>query len=196
MDDSPERTSQTITHPDRIGGTVALTKYNRQERDKVIAALKRLGVDQEELQSLIGPEPPRVTVSKCSPAFKIPSFVVTEQNLEEWVEKVDEAWERHREKIITEWGAWVNAGQDQPFAKKQQRGPGAGDRNAEVDLRYEWAALRLRGMRWQAIAGDYLAGSLAADLEKAVDRIRHAANAVLDDACMRDLADRNSRARK
>jgi hypothetical protein len=169
-------------HPDeRIGGPV-LSKSVRQERDKVIEALRVRGCSPEEIEALVGPEPPRVAVIKLAPLLKIPPFNSSEQTLDEWRVIADESWRVYREKLIDSWRAWPAAGEELPFDETPQRGPGRTGRNVNVGLRYRYAAARLCGESWEVIALICHADDYHRRPDSTVSRVKKAGNKVLDDA--------------
>jgi hypothetical protein len=75
------------------------------------------------------------------------------------VKAADAAWERHRNEFLQRRNYWVRVGVDEEIAEeKRPRGPGRTPRkrnNSTVDLRYEWAALRLCGIGCKEISARY-----------------------------------------
>jgi hypothetical protein len=157
-----------------------LSKYARDERNRIIAAFLRLGVPREEWSVLVGPEPVPChhtwTIAQYD-YFKPPNFDRLEQSPKEWKALADAAWQKHRDALMERWQAWVRIGVDEPVPEEKRRRGGRVAGNAQE--RYEWAALRLTGLAWKEITLKYRPCDTEAQLRKAENAIRKSATDVL-----------------
>jgi hypothetical protein len=158
---------------------MALSKYARQERAKIIAALEGLGAPGDWLEELRKSEQVVVhQIMSPSPyrSFRPPDRDRYEETLEEWKER---ALAQHRSALedqAEEWQAWERTGIDGPVAQPKRRRR----TDSTPEDRIRWAAEWLLGRTWEDIAGQYLqpAGS-AQELQKATNRVRQSATEIL-----------------
>jgi len=152
---------------------MALSKFGREERNRIIAAFERLGIPREKWLPLVGPEPPQIYQSLRSlEKFTPPAFNSYEQTEEEWIALADEAWRKFRDNLVQRQRLARQLGVDEVLKPKRRRGQGKTARNARVEDGYEWAALRLMGMQWKEIAAKYQS---EVDPITAADRVRKTA---------------------
>lgn len=162
---------------------MALSKNGLEARNNIISAFRRLDIAEEKWSPLIGPEPALGKVTRM-PAeneyFKPPVFDRFQHSPEEWKTLADVAWQKHRDKLMERWLSWERMGVDEPVPRrKQRRHRGTTGRNAGLDQRYEWAALRLLGEPWKEIAVKYLKCLTEAEVRKAENTVRKAATELL-----------------
>ena len=160
---------------------MALSKYARQERNRVLEACKRLGMPADVLDALHRLEPARIYHSWVSPkSFRPPPFRKYDQSPEEWKAIADAEWQKFRDAWIQDCLSFESAGVDEPVSQpKPPRGPGKSGRNADIAERYEWAALRLAGLSYKEIASRYRTTDFEQELMSAADAVRKSTNELL-----------------
>jgi hypothetical protein len=163
---------------------MALSKYARQVRADVIAALEGLGAPSDWLEELRKSEPPAVHSSFLFPqVFPWPAFHRFKGSVEEWGVRADAVYQRIRAEhmaVLRAWKPTDEAITGGPIAEqKRRRGPGKTDRIAPYEDRIKWAAEWLRGRTWEDIAGQYLHPESDPEMRKAADRVRLSATDIL-----------------
>ena len=153
-----------------------LSKFARDERRRIIEAFQRLGESPEAWSRLVGPEP---TVSDGGQMpgdpFWPPAFNPYEQTSEEWKALALAALQNYLDEFLKSYQACVNIGLDEPMEVPKQRRV----RNASINERYEWAALRLIGDSWKEIAVRYGHCATQEDLDRVEDAVRKTATNIL-----------------
>jgi hypothetical protein len=163
---------------------VVAAEHNRERRSRlcIIKALQKLGIPPEEWPDCVrgySTSPGEHSLDSSSedwkkelakteyhqtsqpPPFEPPEFDRLNQSRAEWVKVADAAWELHRNRFLQRREFWVKAGVDDEIGEeKHTRGPGSRSRehkrdNSALDLRFEWAALRLCGIGCKEISARY-----------------------------------------
>jgi hypothetical protein len=161
------------------GGEAWAAKKNRQQelRAHIVQTLQNLGIDQKDWPKFIKDwyaeerTGPRFSYKVHPPVFQPPVYNRVAQSEDEWEKVAMKAWEDHLGRFLAGQHEAERLGIDEKVpAKPKTRGLGKTRRNSDVDLRYKWAALRLRGTAWKEIAFEYRATE---------DRVRKAASQLL-----------------
>jgi len=162
----------------------ALSKAEREERKLLAAAIKRLAnygicpgdIAARRCQELLkGIDIPWTSTQK----FSLPPVPKNEQSPEKWIREANEKYRKFRDDELRK--ALAVSSVDFPVAEPtKRRGPGKKRRNASIDKRYEWAALRWLGCPWGMIA----------PLDVAVSTVTKAGNEILRRAGLLDKPDR------
>jgi hypothetical protein len=172
----------------------ALSKAEREERERLAAAIERMvkgnrlrwPVDKAErvpqalAEALLG----GVHVDRSwvfTKKYSLPEFRIDEQSPEEWIRETDEKYRKFRDDELRK--CLVATSVDFPVAKlTKRRGPGKKGRNVSIAERYEWAALRWLKYDWDTIARAYFHSELEQELAAAVSKVTKAGNDILRSA--------------
>jgi len=149
----------------------------REERTRIVQALVDLRVSHDEWPVFIRTwqaqalTDPKYSHQQFPTPFQPPAYDrLGSQSLHEWKRAVDKAWAVHRDDFIARCQYWENKGVDETLPSlPKHRGPGRGGRNAAVNERYAWAALRLLGKYWKEI------GTGTSTVKKAASRVLQSA---------------------
>ena len=153
-----------------------IPKFARDERMRFIQAFQRLGESRETWSRLVGPEPTVIYGGQMpGEPFWPPAFNPYEQTPEEWKALALAECQNYLDQFLKSYQASVNIGLDERLQlPKQSR-----VRNASINERYEWAALRLMGVSWKEIAGRYCHCATQEDFDKAKVAVRKTATETL-----------------
>jgi hypothetical protein len=155
---------------------MVLTKFERQERQRVIAAFQRLAVPAETWTPLVGPEPTERDGGWIAlDPFRPPAFNRYEETPEEWKARATSEFQEYLDDLLADWQIWMRIGFDKPVRGPKRRRAG----KASIAQRYEWAAHRLIGREWKDIAAEYFKVDSADELDNATTALRKAATEVL-----------------
>lgn len=164
----------------RDKGEVWAARKNREreERTRIVEALRDLGVRQDEWPTMVRDwratalTLPNYSYQQLPSHFQPPAYDrLGVQSLNEWRTAADNAWAAHRAEFIATCRYWESKLFDERIPPAPRtRGAGKSGRNTDVKDRYTWAALRLMGTPWKEIA----AGT--STIKKAASRILHLAN--------------------
>ena len=177
----PRQRGQRLTKPRSttpdVSGETAAAQQNRanQTRHAIIEALRRLGTPLDRwpdfVRSFYSDPRQQIEYQACMTPlpYQPPEFDRLNQTVEDWVNRADQGWERHRQEFLQQCQSWVAAGVDEPIeAAKRTRGAGEGAEilpepnpkgersrgaNTPLERRYEWAAKYLLGVPLKEIAG-------------------------------------------
>ena len=157
-------------HPQKDAGepntgeaAAALKNRTIKARLQIIEALQRLGIPHSKWPDFVRAfhtnpqEREGYSESIFPPPFQPPVFERLNESPEQWAKSADAAWQQHRDAFLEKCPFWVSQGVDEDIPPaKATRGPGLKGRrrNAPPDVRAQWAARRLSGEAWKAIADD------------------------------------------
>lgn len=146
------------------------------ERRQIIKALQRLGIPRGKWPTAIATELIQNQGGHTpGEPFSPPAFNPYEQTPDEWKACACAEFQEYLDRFLKGYQACVNLGIDEPVQLPKQRR----NRDANIDERYEWAALKLVGYQWKEIALQYRDISTQKDLDKAEDAVRKSAHDIL-----------------
>jgi hypothetical protein len=158
----------------------------RQAREKILRALQRLKVPRQEwpMPLQLPPRPPNRQLLSTDP-FRPPPFDRLSQTINDWAKEANEAWDKHLAAQVKRFEFWESTGIDPSIEEaKRSRGarkPTSRRRGLTVDQRFEAAALRLVGEKWETITAT-LNGTTGDSLKVNLSAVKKAATAVLETA--------------
>ena len=172
----------------------ALSKAEREERERLAAAIERMvkanrlrwpadiaeRVPQALRQALLG----GVHVNRSwvfTKKYSLPEFRINEQSPQEWIREADENYRKFRDDELRK--CLVATSVDFPVAElAKRRGRGKKGRNASVQDRYEWAVLHWMKWDWASIAKFYFPGKPEREMAAAISKVTKAGNDILRSA--------------
>lgn len=160
---------KTQSNTFQASGQAAAAEQNRQHqaRLEILQALQRVGIPEPQWPELVRAyyrsSPQRIASRQriWMAPFKPPPFDRLNESPEEWKKKAHAAWQEYCEQFLKRCEVWVQQGVDEKIAEtKRKRGTGKVQsprkrKHTAIELRYEWAALRLCGEAWKEIAARY-----------------------------------------
>jgi hypothetical protein len=174
------------------GGGPALSKAEREERERLAAAIQRLAnrlgwpadiaeLGRQALQLEVHVDRSWIFTKK----YSLPDFLINEQSPEEWTREADEKYHKFRDDELRKCLSANNV--DFPVVEPTKR---RGRRNASINARHEWAALRWLRYDWDTIARLYFTCDLEQELAAAIARVTKAGNEILRRAGLLEKSDR------
>jgi hypothetical protein len=131
-----------------------ILNQRREAQQNIIAALRNLGIDRNQWPRCVQPPDwPENRQTFQLAAFQPPHFEGLHQSPDDWKRKATKAFEEYLDEQVRKLEFWIATNVEIGSGEAARfRGSGKTERNANIEERYKWAALRLSGLSWKEIA--------------------------------------------